>query len=214
MSQINWVQNLRDSARDTLFNEGFQLSLAQMDLFKTLSTLIIGLAAISYIYEKSSNVDYWSLFFSWTFGILVLILTISWSRETIDLHSLENEKRVLDMQEKTLKIQQKWLEASRWKNIQIFNNFIEEELSKPKMKKWIPNYIGEFMVFLFYNAFGFLILAFLLPLIPSAHCYPKVVFYIWIIFLTWLLSFIDWYQKILTMIINPLCHKILGKIPR
>ncbi len=46
------IYDVRDDARKSLLNDGFQLLIAQMDFLKTLATLVIGGSAIGYIYAQ------------------------------------------------------------------------------------------------------------------------------------------------------------------
>ncbi len=69
--------------REELWKEDFQLALEQFDLLKTISGLIIGLSAIGYLYD-GINLDNFFLLLAFIFGLLSLLISISWSRESIE----------------------------------------------------------------------------------------------------------------------------------
>lgn len=205
------MHELKKDARNSIINDGFQLLLAQIDLMKTLASLVIGFSAIWYIYEQASGLDNWWLLWAFIFWLLTLIFSVSWSREIIDFHDKQNGEILEELSSKVHNIEQTALQARKDDDFNMFYTFSQKEANKPKPPTPIPSYIWEIVVFLFYAALGFLIVSFYPFLFPDACPYLRIFFYVMVPFMAGVFSFADWFGWIFKKIINPVCHYLFKK---
>lgn len=203
------VQSVRDDARKSLLDHGVELLMAQIDLLKTLASIITGLSAIGYLYETNASLDHGSLVLAFIFWILTLVMSVSWTREIIDFQAKQDEEILNDMQDKVDLIQWTAIEARKHDNYKIFDDFVRQEAMPTKKKASIPSYIGETVIFLFYSSLGFLILSFLL----KNYDWPclKTLFYLLLLIFSFSLAFFDWFKALFRRLIDPVLHCIFKK---
>lgn len=150
--------SLEEKFSDFELNSNFQLLLSQLDLFKTMSALVIGLIGIGYFYNTNLDINFLTV--SFAVSIFTLFLLISYTRETIDAQSKLNKQTNDIIRKNVRSVCQKCLEALQKDNSEIFFKYNREKLNKEHSKSPPLNYMGEIATFLFYLSVGFLILSF------------------------------------------------------
>lgn len=149
----------RDKFFDFKVNSDLQFLLAQLNLFKTISTLVIALAGIGYLYAESIESQF--LFISLCLAGIVFISSISYIREIIDIKSYQIKKIEEEVHDKTEIAINKDIKSLKEDDANIYFNFLEEQ-SKIKHEEKEPslNYAGEVIIFLLYSSISFLILSY------------------------------------------------------
>lgn len=183
--------------RNLILNSKFQLLLTQLDLFKVLWWLVVALNSVAYL-SKNPHPDYFSLGISSLFGIAVLILAISYTRETIDRQSEEIDVYGKKYDEFLNFLITKWQEAINKDDQNIYygavqnlsDNFRPEKISNKSC-------IGEFMIFLFFSSVFFLIVSFFFN--PILLC-AKILLVVLILTLSYLLAFFNWAYSVESVI--------------
>lgn len=183
--------NLEEKVFNSKIKNDFSLLLAQLDFFKVISSINIGIIGIVYFYNPILNRNF--LFMSLLFSIINVVLSISYVREIIDVQSKTNQEayeKVKEEIEGGVNICIKTLEKN---NFKIFYNYAKEKTEKQEKIELPLNYIGETAVFLFYLSISFLIMS----LLSSVYSFDFFSSYtlIVIVFL-YFLSFKDWAIKI------------------
>jgi len=110
----------REKYFNFMINNNAQLELAQLDLFKTIATLTIALASIGYLYVK--NIEPQFLIISLFSAGVAFILSISYTREIIDIQSHKNNKSEEEVYRKTEISINKALESIKKDDANIFFN--------------------------------------------------------------------------------------------
>ncbi len=182
--------DFRNDVANFEINNNFQLLTSQLDLFKVIASLAIGIASIGYLY--SQKLDSGFLLVSIIFSIISLIMSVSYTRETIDLQARQNKETRLNIFKKTDEMIEVALKALKENNADIYFNYAEERV-KDRYPEPQLNYIGEIVIFMFYSSIGFLILSY-----PSKIYGFEIISIQSFILLatTYLLSFKDWVVKI------------------
>ncbi len=155
---IDETFELMEKVSEFEINNSFQLQLAQLDLFKVISSLVIGITAIGYIF--SSNFDNNYLLISVGFALLTLIFSVSYTREIIDLQREQDRKTnvaIKKVADEGIKVA---MDSLKKNDSSIFFNYVRNRI-KDKYPEQPLVYTGEIMVFIFYSSVGFLILSFL-----------------------------------------------------
>jgi hypothetical protein len=138
---------------DFEIGSNFQLLLSQLDLFKVISGLIIAVVGIGYFYEQNLQAHFLTI--SVICALLTLFLSISYTREVIDLQSDQNKKT-----HEAIKLQIDEGVSIAIDSLQKNDASIFFEYAKHASNKKYPepqlNYSGEIIVFMFYSAVGFL----------------------------------------------------------
>lgn len=189
---IGELFNLRDKYFDFQINTKFQLGLAQLDLFKTLSTIVIALLGIGYVFDAKFNKDF--LFISTAFILIVLFGTISFIRESIDSEDKSLEDNEILIKEKTEETIRKSVEALEKDDFNIYFDFVKQKATEFHPQKEDLLYTGEIFNFLLYLSIFFLTLSYLSP---------KFDFSIWsiqtatAIVLAYVLSHTEWSTKMI-----------------
>lgn len=169
-------------------NGNFQLALTQLDFFKVIASLNIGLIGIGYLYNNLLDKTF--LLTSLFFAVMTLIICISYTRESIDEHSRilkEIEKDVFKATDESLKAATESIQSDKpnifWDH--IFKK-LEEKNEKTKQEL---NYIGELVVLFFYLSLGLLLFSYLSVKYQfSIFSYQTAI----LLILIWLLSFKEW----------------------
>lgn len=181
-------------------NSNFQLSLSQLDLFKVLSGLVIGIIGIGYLYNKSLDNNF--LIISISFAMITLLFSISYTREVIDSHAEQNKKIHKEIEEKMEERTNVAIDALKKNDSMVYFSYVEERLKDKYLEPQL-NYVGEIIIFLFYLAVGFLMLSFV------AHEYRFSIISYWtasLLLIAYLLSFKNW-----SMVLSSILSKNLKK---
>lgn len=137
----------------------FQLLLSQLDLFKTISSIIIAVLGLGYIFDQKL-VEGEFLIASFVSAIIVFFWTLSYTRENIDLQVKQNEITGKSLREKTDEWIEIALKALKEKNPDIFFEYSKKE-SQIKHPENKLIYAGEIFNFMLYLSVGFLMLGFI-----------------------------------------------------
>lgn len=193
---------LKDALRDTFsikdkffdfeVNSKFQLLISQLDLFKVLASLVIGIIGIGYFFN--SKLDIIFLLVSLTFALITLILSISYTRETIDQQEKQSKETHLLIDEEVEEHINVTIDAFKKDNFEIFSDYAKNKLEK-KYPNPPLNWAGEIIIFCFYLSLGFLVVAFFLPRGPSELILLpgfKLFIACCVLFFVCVISFKDW----------------------
>ncbi len=148
---------LKQEYSDYAINSHFQLFLSQLDLFKTISTLVVAIIGIGYL---NNRID--SSFFaaSFVFSLLTLIGTISYTREKIDLEAKGIAEYGVVLRGRVDAAINVAVESIKKEDSKIFFDYAEQETSLKALNDRLV-YAGEIFTFCFYNSVAFGILAFI-----------------------------------------------------
>lgn len=179
-------------------NSNFQSLVSQLDLFKVMAGLVIGVIGIGYLYNQ--NLDENFLLTSLFFAVLTLVMSISYTREVIDLQPKENERTHKLINEKVKEHNDKVLEALKADDSEIFFSYARSESSKNHPKPPL-NYTGEIVIFFFYLSVGLLGLSFVAPRFSiGIMSIPTLV----LLVIIYGISFKDWAIKLSNLLSSPL----------
>lgn len=183
--------NLKDEYSTWHIESNFQLSLAQLDLFRTISSIIVAVLGLGYLFDQKL-VDGIFLLVSFVFAVVVFLWTLSYTRESIDLQAKQNEITGRAIRGKTDEWIKIALESLKENNSDKFFEYCREGMqNKYPGNKLI--YVGEIFNFLLYLSIGFLVLGFLAVQFNfSLLSYQTVA----LIILIYLISFKDWAIKL------------------
>lgn len=185
---INDSFDERKKAYDFVINDNSQLLLSQFDLFKVLGGLVVGLSSIGYLYGNQ-NLDSFSLFLSLVFWLAVLILSVSYTRETIDNRVKENDEILSDVLKKTWMLIDKAVESLKTGDEKIYFNFVESQIDTSDKKISKKSYIWEIVVFCFYSALAFILTSFFFN--PYLMC-GKISLVLLVFSVAWFFAFSNW----------------------
>lgn len=159
---------LKDSIKDTFsvqekfsdfeISSNFQALISQLDLFKLVASLVIGIIGIGYLYDSKLDRDF--LLISLCSALLTLILSVSYTREVIDLQPKQNSKTHAFIAKKVQDHIDVVLKAFKEDNSGIFFNYAKNEIEREPSEQPL-NYISEIIIFSFYLSIGFLIMSFI-----------------------------------------------------
>lgn len=181
---------MRDKFYTFSIESSFQLLISQLDLFKTVSGLVVAFIGIGYFYRLDLNKDF--LLLSLIFSLITLVLSISYSREAIDLQEKQNQQTEKDIVKKTEDIINKSVESLEKNDSSIFFNYARERLND-KYPEPRLNYIGEIILFCFYLSIGFMIFSWM----SSNHDFKFLSLQTTILLtVVYLISFKDWSKKL------------------
>ncbi len=127
-NSIKDIFTVQEEFSDFEVNSNFQSLIAQLDLFKVIASLVIGIIGISYLYD--SNLDKHFLLVSLAFATTTLLLSISYTREAIDLQPKQNENTHLFIANKTKEHIDIALKALKEDDSDIFFKYAKEELER------------------------------------------------------------------------------------
>ena len=199
---------LKETRKD-IWDKNFDLGLAQFDLLKSLSSMIMGLAAIGYLYDQGKTdirLDQNFLVLGFFAGLFCLLFSISWTKENIDELLEWNAKTMKDVEKKSQERIQKVLDSIEIKDINTYYDYVKEEHRKITVKierlKDSIDYMGKMVVFLFYSSLGFVIAAFF----PNMYCSLKLASILLIFVISFSLSHCKW-----TTYINKTLNRIFNK---
>jgi len=148
---------LKEKYSDYQLNSNFQLLLTQLDLFKTMSTLVVAIIGIGYFLNHHVDVSFFTV--SFVFSLITIFGTISYTREILDLESKQISKQGIALNKKIDEIINLCVEAIKKEDSKIFFNYAEQEVKSKYLKDRLV-YAGEIFSFCFYNSIAFGILAF------------------------------------------------------
>ena len=200
MDSINENFEFLEKHSDFEIDSNFQLSLSQLDLFKVISGLVIGVIGIGYFYNK--NLDSNFLIISIGLAMTTLLFSVSYTREVIDSHAEQNKKTHIEIKKKMDENTKVALDSLKKNDSSVYFNYMEE-LLKNKYLETQLNYVGEIIIFLFYSSVGFLVLSFF------SYNYGFSIISYWTVLLlvvTYFLSFKNW-----SMILSSILSKNLKK---
>jgi len=186
--------NLKEKYHDYEINSYFQLFLTQLDLFKTISALVIGIIGIGYFFSNYFNGIF--LLLSLIFSLITLFGTISYTREIIDLEAKQIKeqgkifKRELD---EAINIS---VEAINKDDPKIYFDFAEQKLKLVPVREKLV-YAGEIFTFFFFNSLIFGLLAFFIRNL-NLGLILNLVLIMCVLLLVYLVSFRNWSVKIIT----------------
>lgn len=172
----------------------FELLLSQIDFFKAISSFIIAVAGIG-LYAGNFNSGF--LFVSLMLGIIILLFTVSYARETIDEEQRDITEMVNIVNKETTELIKKGVDAIKSENENIYFEYLNKKINEEENVKEMPNYIGEIISFMFYLSVGFLFISFLPKdfmsyLLP----YKNHIIVIFLLLFSYLLSFKNWALKL------------------
>ena len=181
---------IREKVTDFTLNSRFQLLLSQLDLFKGLASLTIGILGIGYLLKE--DLDSKFVLLCLIFALLTLVISVSYSRQTIDAHTNEIENTKNHFIQKTKELIVKMKESKNEHDIKIFRdartNYLENY--KPYEEPPQSNYTGETLILFFFLSIGYLVLAY----ISSNYYQIKLLSipHLLLLLIIWLVSFVDW----------------------
>jgi hypothetical protein len=191
-STIKDLFDLQEKVRDFKINNDFILSLAQLDFFKVISSIVIGIISIGYFYNQNLNLNEDFLFTSLLLSVAILVTSISYTRESIDLQFKLIQKIYETVEEQTESGIEVCIKTVDENNPNIFFEYAREKVKKEIKSESALNYIGEIVVFLFYLSIGFLAMSFL----SIIHNFTFFSFQtLFVILIAYFLSFKDWAVK-------------------
>jgi hypothetical protein len=148
---------LKEKYSDYQLNSNFQLLLVQLDLFKTISTLVVAIIGIGYFLNNHVNTSFFII--SFVFSLITILGTISYTREIIDLEFKQINKQGIALNKKIDEIINLCVEAIKKEDSKIFFDYAEQEVKSKYLKDRLV-YAGEIFSFCFYNSIAFGLLAF------------------------------------------------------
>ncbi len=155
-NSINDAFNFRKEFSDFEISSNFQLLTTQLDLFKVIAGLVIGVASIGYIYNENLNSSFLGV--SVFFALITLILSVSYTREVIDLQAKQNKETGVNIFNKTEEHINVALKSLKENDSNIFFDYAKERLNDKYPEPQL-NYIGEIVIFIFYLSLGSLVMA-------------------------------------------------------
>ncbi|MFT7328251.1 MAG: protein-S-isoprenylcysteine O-methyltransferase Ste14 [Crocinitomicaceae bacterium] len=155
--EIKNILKIRNDFHDYEINLRSQLFFAQKSFFQVISGLVLVIIGISYTSFSLLEINF--VIVSFIFGILALIFSISYGRESIDYRDkmlrIEKEKLI----EKTDFALNNIIISIKSDSNDIFDH--DEKVSDIPQIKSPLNYIGEIIVLFFFLSLGFLFFAFI-----------------------------------------------------
>ncbi len=186
MDSINENFKFLQKYSDFEIDSEFQLLLSQLDLFKVISGLVIGMIGIGYFYNKSLDDNF--LIISIIFAMITLLFSISYTREVIDSRPEQNKKTYAEIKKKMDENTKVAFESLKNKDSAVYFDYALKQLEDKYLE--LPlNYVGKVIIFLFYLSVGFLILSFF------SYKYGFSIISYWTVLLlviTYFLSFKNW----------------------
>lgn len=150
--------DIQDKFSNSVMENNFQLLLSQLDFFKVISGLVVGIIGIGYFYNQNLNDDF--LIISLIFALITLLFSVSYTREVVDLQEKQNKQAYEDIKNDTDEMINKAIEALKKEESNIYFGYAENRLKDAYLEPQL-NYAGEIVVLLFYLSLGFLGLSFL-----------------------------------------------------
>lgn len=150
--------SMQEKFSDFEISSNFQSLISQLDLFKLIASLVIGIIGIGYLYDSKLDGDF--LLISLIFALITLVISVSYTREVIDLQPKQNKEIHTLIAAKVQEHNDVVLKAFKEDNSEIFFDYAKNELSKEHPEQPL-NYIGEAIIFSFYMSIGFLGLSFI-----------------------------------------------------
>jgi len=192
---IKDLYNFQQKIADFTLEKSLNLEIIQLDFFKSISSIIIGVIGIGYFYNV--NLDRTFLFSSLVFSSSILIFSTSLVREKIDEQAKGIWKLYNTVNDETDTGVDKCKESLNNQDEDIFYNWVKNRIKIDQKINIKENYAGETIVFLFYSSVGFLGLSFFSN-IYNFHflSYQTLSFLI----LVYLLSFKNWSIKFLEIL--------------
>jgi len=158
---------MRKEVLDLEFNRRFQLLLSQLNLFKVIAGLVIALAGIAYFYSEIAFNGF--LLVSIILSLCTLIISLSYSREIIDISSKESEELKIEVFTVTNENINIGVNAIKNNDPDSFFSYAKDRLKQNEVKQGNLvehlNFIGEIVLFIFYLSIAFFIFSFL----PDIH---------------------------------------------
>jgi len=200
--------SLQDKFSDFEINSNFQSIISQLDLFKVIASLVIGIIGIGYLYDSKLSGNF--LLISLIFALFTLVLSISYTREVIDSQGKQNQKTHASIKQKVQEHNDIVIEAFKKDDSEIFFKYAKAE-SERKHPELPLNYMGEIIIFCFYLSVGFLGLSFISYKYPIELVSFKVLFLLIIIFFISFKDWSMWFSEKLSTPINSIFKKNLNK---
>jgi len=182
---------LKEKYSDYAINANFQLLITQLDLFKTISTIVVAIVGIGYFLNDQLSPSFLTV--SFIFSLLTILGTISYSREIIDLEAKQIKNYGVLFNKKIDESINIAVEAIKKKDSKIYFSYAEQEI-KDRVTGDKLIYAGEIFTFCFYLSITFGILAFF------SYKYNFGLFSwitILVIIFTYIISFKNWSHKII-----------------
>jgi len=198
-NSIKGMFSLQDKFSDFEINSNFQSLISQLDLFKVIASLEIGIIGIGYLYDSKLSGNF--LLISLVFALFTLILSISYTREVIDAQAKQNKKTHADIKRKVQEHNDMVIKAFEEDNSEMFFEYARRE-SERKHPELPLNYMGEIIIFCFYISIGFLGLSFFSYKYQIELISFKVLFLLVIIFLISFKDWSMWFSEKLSMPVN------------
>jgi len=155
---INDLFSFQEKVSDFKLQNDIDLHLAQLDFFKVISSIVIGIIGIGYFYSQNLDKDF--LLMSLLFSIIVLVFSISYTRESIDRQSSGTQKIYEMVSDETNNGVKICVEAIKKDKADIFFDYAEDRADRQHDLTPKLTYTGEAVVFLFYLSIGLLGLSF------------------------------------------------------
>ncbi len=186
---IEDAYQFRDKFFDFELDFRTQLLLSQLDLLKTISSIIAAFLGVFYFfYPGKSNL--FSLI-AFVTSICSLIFIFSYHKEIID-----DEERTLKgegekVEKRTSEIISKATEGIEKQDVNILINYIKANI-KDSQTNPIPNYLGEIILFLFYLILFTAIVSVFYNSFHINKPSTELIILISILGVSWFISFKEW----------------------
>ncbi|MFA6520361.1 MAG: hypothetical protein WCT44_02005 [Candidatus Paceibacterota bacterium] len=192
---------LKDKYSDYELNSNFQLLLTQLDLFKTISTLVVAIVGIGFFFKDQLDLQF--LILSLTFSLFTVIGTISYTREIVDFEAKEIKRQGDIFKEKMDEVINAAVDAIQRGDAKIYFDYAAKEAQAKYLKERVV-YAGEIFAFCFYNSISFGLLA----LMSEKYSFNTISFItIGTLIFTHVISFKDWARPLVDFLSKELKKK-------
>ena len=185
---------MKDKYSDYEINSSFQLLLNQLDLLRTISTLVVAVLGVGFFLKEQLNLNF--LVVSLIFSVITIVGTISYTREISDYEAKTIKSQGDKLKEKIDTITNKAVESIQKGDPEIFFGFAEKEASAQYLKERLI-YAGEIFTFSFYSSIAFLILAFFAEKYQFSLISLGTVL---VLTFVWLISFKNWIRNVVDVL--------------
>lgn len=182
---------LKDKYSDYEINSNFQLLLNQLDLFRTISALVVAIVGLGFFFKDNLNQTF--LITSLVFALITIVGTISYTREMVDFEARAIKEQGNKIRDKIDQYTEVAIEALKLEKSDIFFDYAQKELNAKYLKDRLV-YAGEIFTFFFYLSVSFGLISFFYK---SINFIPFSYLLIFIILLTYFLSFKEWARFII-----------------
>lgn len=202
---ISEMFKLKEEVNNFRLSNRSQLLLSQLDLFKTISTLVVAIIGVGYFYNGDLDLNRFFLILSFLSALFTLFLSISYTREVIDFEANSLETMREYFEKETDKVINKGLESFKSDDSKIFFDYAKDKTQESYPSQRL-NYTGEILILMFYLAVSLLLLAFLSEIYNFSFLSWQTVI---TIILVYVLSFKTWASRFCIKLSKPLDFNML-----